>query len=96
MFEDPYYSAGGICEEAGEYIGQVKHEIKHGWPEDREYKLKELGDILWYLTAAAKTQGFTLEEVAQANLDKLKDRYPDGFTQEASINRKENTEGGNQ
>ena len=31
----------------------------------------------------------TLEETAEANINKLKKRYPDGFSQEASINRED-------
>lgn len=32
-------------------------------------------------------KGWTLADVAQANIDKLKRRYPDGFSADRSINR---------
>jgi NTP pyrophosphatase (non-canonical NTP hydrolase) len=47
----------------------------------------ELGDALWCLTAAAGALGISLDEVAEANLDKLRRRYPEGYTDKASINR---------
>ena len=89
ILENPFYSTIGLNEEAGEYAGMIKHEHFHGWPENREGKLKELGDVLWYLTACASQQGFTLQEVADRNIAKLKERYPEGFSIEQSINRKE-------
>jgi NTP pyrophosphatase (non-canonical NTP hydrolase) len=46
---------------------------------DRVDKIKlELGDVLWYVSQAAKELGFTLEEIAQANLDKLAARKDNG------------------
>lgn len=36
-----------------------------------------------------KIAGLTIEEVAEANIEKLKARYPDGFDPEKSINRVE-------
>ena len=46
---------------------------------DKEHLAKELGDIAWYLAEAATALDLPLESVFQANLDKLKKRYPDGF-----------------
>lgn len=72
--------ATGLAGETGEYCELIKKHYFHGKPLDRESIKKELGDILWYLTSAATTNGFSLEEIAQTNLDKLKARYPDKFT----------------
>ena len=41
----------------------------------------------WCLTAAAGALGLSLEEVAAANLAKLRRRYPEGYSDEASVNR---------
>ena len=48
----------------------------------------ELGDVLWYLAEAASACGLTLDEIARQNVDKLRARYPEGFSQERSRNRK--------
>lgn len=48
---------------------------------------KELGDVLWYVAAAADEIGFTLEEVARINIDKLADRKARGVIQGAGDNR---------
>lgn len=79
----------GLAGEAGEVIELVKKHIGHGHSLDRQKMLIELGDVLWYVSALAGALGFTLEEVAQANIDKLKRRYPDGFSSERSQNRSE-------
>lgn len=80
------YSMGGIGGEAGEYVDVVKKHLFHGvsYKESREKALKELGDLFWGLAQAADVWDATLSEVAQANVDKLRARYPDGFTTEAS------------
>jgi NTP pyrophosphatase (non-canonical NTP hydrolase) len=77
----------GLAGEAGEVADHIKKVIGHGHALDREYIKKELGDVLWYIQYEASLIGYTLEEVAQANIDKLKARYPEGFSREASINR---------
>ena len=51
---------------------------------DREHLKKELGDIAWYLAEAATALDLPLEEILQANLAKLKKRYPQGFETERS------------
>jgi NTP pyrophosphatase (non-canonical NTP hydrolase) len=78
----------GISEEAGEVTGLIKKHLYHGHVLDKQKVVKELGDVLWYLTYIAMAVDSSLEEVARANIDKLNLRYPDGFSKEASINRK--------
>jgi len=77
----------GIAGEAGEVADYLKKVLHHGHELDRERLKKELGDVLWYAAAIADRADLTLEEVAQANIDKLMERYPEGFTSERSINR---------
>ena len=77
----------GLCGEAGEAIDIVKKHLHQGHPLDREGLIKELGDIAWYLAETATALGVSLEEVLQRNVDKLKKRYPEGFSCEKSINR---------
>ena len=84
------YYAGGLCEEAGEIWKMVKREVYHGHDRHtKEQDLDEIGDALWLLDQYAKHRGVTLSEAASFNVGKLRARYPSGFSQEASINRKE-------
>jgi NTP pyrophosphatase (non-canonical NTP hydrolase) len=45
-----------------------------GKPEQIEELKKELGDILWYLSAICSDFGISLQDVAQTNHDKLESR----------------------
>lgn len=82
-------AAMGCAGEAGEYCDLIKKVRFHKKPLDREHAARELGDNLWYLAYAAHTLGMTLGEIAELNIQKLKDRYPDGFDPERSNNRAE-------
>ena len=77
----------GLCGESGEAIDIVKKHLAQGHALDREKLIKELGDIAWYLAETAYALQIPLEDVLQRNIDKLKQRYPDGFDRERSINR---------
>lgn len=78
----------GLCGEAGEVADYVKKVEYQGHPEDRRELIRELGDVLWYLALAADVLGVSLGEIAEANLAKLRGRYPNGFSAEASRTRK--------
>lgn len=84
----PIYSALGLAGEGGEVANLTKKWKYHGHPYDSKKFLGELGDCLWYIAVNAHAHGYTLEEVMEFNINKLKERYPEGFTSEASINRK--------
>ena len=79
----------GLCGESGEAIDIVKKWLAQGHELDREKLAKELGDVAWYLAEAATALEIPLEEILQANIDKLKRRFPEGFSAEASRNRTE-------
>ena len=79
-------SVMGLCGESGEAI--VKKWLAQGHELDKDHLAKELGDIAWYLAEAATALDLSLEDILQANLDKLKKRYPQGFDKNNSIHRK--------
>lgn len=77
----------GLCGESGEAIDIVKKWLAQGHELDREKLAKELGDIAWYLAETAYALDLPLEDVLQANIDKLKKRYPEGFDAQRSVHR---------
>ena len=79
----------GLNGEAGECIDMVKKHLFQGHDLDKDKLVKELGDVCWYLAISAEALGVTLEEVMQRNVDKLLERYPDGFDPEKSVHRKQ-------
>lgn len=91
--ESPGKAAGilalGVAGEAGEVADLFKKHLGHGHPLDLEKLKLELGDVLWYVAGLAHLHGIDLSEVAAANIAKLEKRYPNGFSNEASINRKD-------
>ena len=80
-------SVMGLCGESGEAIDIVKKWLAQGHELDKEHLAKELGDIAWYLAEAATALDIPLEDILQANLDKLKKRYPQGFDSNRSVHR---------
>lgn len=77
----------GLTGESGEVAELVKKGIFHQHGLDREKLFKELGDVLWYVAALCTAMNFDLGDVAAANIEKLKVRYPDGFKPSDSVAR---------
>jgi NTP pyrophosphatase (non-canonical NTP hydrolase) len=84
--------AMGLAGESGETVDYLKKVLFHGHDLEAEKVASELGDVLWYISGICTVLNISLEEVALYNIEKLSKRYPDGFSQEASINREENKE----
>lgn len=78
----------GLTGEAGEVADIVKKHLFQGHAIDQAKLLDEMGDVLWYYMLILQAVGFTIEEAMQANVEKLKRRYPNGFEAERSINRR--------
>ena len=66
----------GLFEEAGEVAGLFKRLLRGDYDPDMvATKLhKELGDVLWYVSRIAADNGWTLQSIAEANIDKLESR----------------------
>ena len=79
----------GVCGESGEAIDIVKKHLHQGHELDKEKLIKELGDIAWYLAEAAYALDVDLSSVLEGNINKLKARYPEGFSVDKSINRED-------
>lgn len=77
----------GLNSEAGEVAGILQKEYQ-GHPIDNEHMKKELGDCLWMIAEACEACGFSLDDVMETNINKLRARYPDGFDAEHSLHRK--------
>ena len=82
-------AALGLAGEAGGGGGTMKKHLFPGFPLDREALGKELGDCLGDIAMFATELGVTLDEIGETNIEKLKRRYPDGFSPERSQNRSE-------
>jgi NTP pyrophosphatase (non-canonical NTP hydrolase) len=81
----PIYPVLGLVGEAGEVAEKVKKIIRDKDGEltepDRELLILELGDVLWYLSAVSRDIGSSLNEVADANIRKLRQRQLAGTLQ---------------
>ncbi len=79
--------AMGICTEAGEVMDIFKKNMMYGKPVDELNLKEELGDLLWYISGFCRHYGFAIEELMEMNINKLKARYPEKFTEEKALNR---------
>lgn len=82
-------AAMGVVGEAAEILEHLKKAIFQGHTLDVEKLIEESGDTLWYLSELSRRLNVPFERVASHNVAKLYARYPDGFSAERSVNRKE-------
>ncbi|HDR7275080.1 TPA: nucleoside triphosphate pyrophosphohydrolase family protein [Bacillus paranthracis] len=102
-FKDAVSNAAlGLTGEAGEVADLIKKAVYHGRgfdersefgidSSDRPVKVEdvkdELSDVLYYVSATAQEFGFTLEDVAKHNKEKLEKRFPEGFSTVSSAQK---------
>ena len=73
-----FWNVLGLIGEAAE----VGEQVLEGRPTATFHK--ELGDVLWYVAALCTKLDLTMDEVMSTNILKLKQRYPDGYSSDAS------------
>lgn len=81
------HMAIGISTEANELLDAYKKHFAYGKELDVTNVGEEMADILWYISNLCTMLNIDLEEMLQRNIDKLKARYPEKFTQENALNR---------
>ena len=77
----------GLNGEAGELADLLKKHLYQGHELDVKEMINELGDVLWYCALLAEALDEDLGEVAKKNIEKLMNRYPNGFEKQKSIER---------
>lgn len=78
------WNALGLAGEAGEVADTIKKAVFHRHPLDRDALIKELGDVLWYVAALCTKLDVNMANVMHQNIEKLKARYPEGYSSAAS------------
>ncbi len=85
---DDSYAILGLAGEVGEVYSLAAKAVRDGKPFDFELNMKkELGDVLWFVAAIASNNGYTLQEIAQSNINKLFSRRDRGTLQGSGDNR---------
>lgn len=83
-----YHALHGMVGEIGE-IHSIFQKIYQGHDPSDEHMKKELGDLLWFIAEFCTALGWELEDVMKMNIEKLKARFPEGFTVDGSLHRKQ-------
>jgi NTP pyrophosphatase (non-canonical NTP hydrolase) len=81
------YPALGLAGEAGEISEKVKKWLRGDKELDKVEVLKEAGDCLWYLASIADDLGYTLQDMVEANVEKLSSRKERGVLKGDGDNR---------
>jgi NTP pyrophosphatase (non-canonical NTP hydrolase) len=70
----------GLAGESGEVCDLLKKHFVIGNELDEEMLMKELGDVMWYIAELCDAFGFTMQDVAEKNLEKLLARHGAKFS----------------
>jgi len=85
--QDLIHASMGLVTEAGEFQDMLKKHLYYGRKLDEVNLKEEIGDTLWYCAIALNALGTDFETVMQTNIDKLKARFPEKFTEDNANSR---------
>lgn len=85
------YPTLGLVGEAGEIAEKIKKVLRdNGGAVDEKDKVelvKELGDLLWYLSQLSTELGLSLDDIAISNIEKITSRKERGVLHGSGDNR---------
>ena len=81
------HAAMGISTEAGELMDAFKRKIFYGKELDVVNVKEEVGDLMWYVAILLRELDLDFHELLQLNIDKLRARFPDKFTETDALQR---------
>ena len=81
------HGAIGVATEAGELLDAIKKHVWYGKPLDWTNIAEECGDLCWYIALICNAGDFSMAEIMERNIAKLRVRYPEKFTEEAALHR---------
>lgn len=81
------HGAIGAVTESGELIDALKKSIYYGKPLDKVNLVEEVGDVMWYLALILRELDMTFEDAAQININKLRARFGEKFSEFDAQNR---------
>ena len=84
--EKEMHALHGMVGEIGE-LHSLYQKVYQGHHIDEEHAKKELGDLLWFIAEYCTALEWKLEDIMELNIDKLRSRYPDGFSEDKSLHR---------
>lgn len=68
------YLYSGLAGEVGEVCSLYAKSVRDGSEDLHKHLSKELGDVMWFIAGLASHYGMSLADVAEMNINKLKDR----------------------
>lgn len=86
--ENELHALHGMVGEIGE-LHSLYQKVYQGHEFDAYHAMKELGDLLWFVAEYCTANGWALADVMELNIEKLKARYPEGFSEDHSLHRAE-------
>lgn len=85
--DDLLHAALGLTGEAGEFADCIKKHWAYAQPLNEVNAVEELGDLLWYIALACSALNVSMDEVAAANIAKLRKRYPSKYADDLAAFR---------
>jgi NTP pyrophosphatase (non-canonical NTP hydrolase) len=77
--------SGEVCEKIKKWLRDENGEVMS--EERRQLLKKEIGDVLWYVASLSTDLGFSMDEIANENIEKLFSRKDRGVLKGSGDNR---------
>ena len=84
--EQELHALHGMVGEIGE-LHSIYQKTYQGHLFDEDHAKKELGDLLWFIAEYCSANGWEMDDICEMNIEKLINRYPEGFDSERSRHR---------